>query len=316
MRAMVINGFGGPEVFEEAEVPKPSPGPTQLLVKVLATSVNPVDFKIRRDGYWANLTFPAILGWDVSGVVEEVGAGVTGFKPGDEVFYNAEIGVGQGTYAEYHVTEEAIVAPKPKDVSHLEAAGIPLAGGTAYEGVVTRAKLMVGETALIHAAAGGVGMFAVQIAKAAGAYVFGTCRAENADFVKALGVDRVIDYKTEDYVEVVNAETGGAGVEFVFDTVGGDTITRSVGCTRKWGRIVTIVAPPGDADGAGRKNITIHYEFSQRNRAKMEALRTLVERGQMRPVTDSVMPLTQVAEAHRRLEAGGVRGKIVLDTSK
>jgi NADPH:quinone reductase-like Zn-dependent oxidoreductase len=313
---MVINGFGGPEVFEEAEVPKPSPGPTQLLVKVLATSVNPVDFKIRRDGYWANLTFPAILGWDVSGVVMEVGAGVVDFKPGDEVFYNAEIGVGQGTYAEYHVAEAAIVAPKPKNVSHLEAAGIPLAGGTAYEGVVTRARLMVGETALIHAAAGGVGMFAVQIAKAAGAYVFGTCRAENAEFVKGLGVDRVIDYKTEDYVEVVNAETGGAGVEFVYDTVGGDTITRSVGCTKNWGRIVSIVAPPGDSDGAGRKNITIHYEFSQRYRAKMEAMRIVVERGQMRPVTDSVMPLTQVAEAHRRLEAGGVRGKIVLDTSK
>ena len=248
MRAMVIEGFGGPEVFAERDMPKPVPGPTQVLVKVHAAAVNPVDYKIRRAGMWAGLQFPAILGWDVSGVVEEAGLAVKDFQVGDEVFYCAEIFGAQGAYAEYHAADASIVARKPANVSHIEAASIPLAGGTAWEAVIARAKLMLGETALVHAAAGGVGSLAVQMAKSAGAYVFGTCRGSNADFVKSLGVDRVIDYKNEDYVEVVNRETDGQGVDFVFDTVGGDTLSKSTGCTKAWGRMVGIAGQSAPLD--------------------------------------------------------------------
>ena len=313
MKAMVIDRFGGPEVLEERDMPRPVAGPTQLLVRVVASAVNPVDYKIRQAGAWAGLEFPAILGWDVSGVVEEVGSAVSCFKPGDEVFYCANIFGQQGAYAEYHATEADIVVRKPKGLSHVEAASIPLAGGTAWEAVTARGKLQLGESCLIHAAAGGVGVYAVQMAKAAGAYVFGTCRAENAEFVRSLGADQVIDYRADDYVDVVLGETGGEGVDLVFDTVGGDTVSHSIGCTKRGGRLVTVLSSSGSLDAAAHKNLTLHFVFSPRYRAKMQALRTLAERGQLKPVVDTVMPLAQVAAAHQKLERGGVRGKIVLE---
>jgi NADPH2:quinone reductase len=156
MKAMLITGFGGPEVFELREMPKPEPGPCQILVKVHATSVNPVDYKIRQAGAWAGIKPPAIIGYDVSGVVEDLGDGVEDFQVGDEVYYTPEIFEGQGGYAEYHVAHQAIVARKPSNLSHVEAASIPLAGGTAWDALITRANLHVGETVLIHGA-GGVG---------------------------------------------------------------------------------------------------------------------------------------------------------------
>jgi NADPH2:quinone reductase len=313
---MVIDAFGGPDVFREADMSKPAPGPTQVLVKVHAAAINPVDYKIRQAGAWAGLQFPAILGWDVSGVIEEIGVAVRDFEVGDEVFYCAEIFGCQGAYAEYHVTEASVVAHKPANLTHFEAASIPLAGGTAWEGVIVRAKLRVGETALIHAGAGGVGSAAIQIAKAAGARVFATSRAANLDLLHELGADRAIDYRTEDVVAVVLAETGGAGVDFTFDTVGGDTLTQSIEATKPWGRIAAVVPSSAPIDAAFHKNLTIHFEFSPRNRAKMEALRTLAERGQLKPIIETVLPLSHVAQAHERLEMGCVRGKIVLDTSR
>jgi NADPH2:quinone reductase len=317
MRAMIIKDFGGPEVFEQREVSKPVPKPKQVLVKVLATSVNPLDYQTRRGDYKAFVQLPAIIGSDVSGIVEAVGEAVTGFEVGDEVYYTPQIFGGDGSYAEYHVADESIVAHKPASISHLEAASLSLTGGTAWEALVMRGKLQVGESILVHAGAGGVGSIAIQLAKAIGAYVFTTCSKQNTDFVRSLGADYTIDYKSEDYVEVVNRETGNKGVDFVFDTIGGDIIEKSPLVMSEFGRLTTIVdiAQPQLLLAHWEKNTTIHFIFTQQNRAKLDALRLLIERGQVKPLIDSVMPLSEVAKAHERVERGGVRGKVVLDSN-
>jgi len=313
MKAMVITGFGGPEVFEEREVPTPRPSGNEVLVKVSATSVNPVDYKIRRHGEWAGVKPPAIIGYDVSGMIEEVGQEVRDFKVGDEVFYTADIFSGQGCYAQYHVAKAAIVARKPSNLSHIEAAGIPLAGCTAWDSLFTRAQLRIGEFVLIHAGAGGVGSLAIQMAKTAGAHVFTTCSPHNMDLVKSLGADRAIDYRSEDFVEAVLRETSGAGVDVVLDTVGGKTLARSIMAARRHGRIATILRSTEDLSAALLRNTTIHFVFLERARYKLDILADLIEHDQLKPVIDSVMPLREVAKAHQKLEKGGVRGKIILE---
>jgi len=312
MRAMVIKSFGGPDVFEAQDLPTPQPGPGELLVKVYATSVNPVDYKIRQNGTWAGVQPPAVIGYDVSGVVAALGDSVGDFAVGDEVFYTPDIFAGPGSYAEYHVAHESIVARKPDNVSHTEAASIPLAGGTAWDAIVTRAQLRPGERVLVHAAAGGVGSLAVQIAKTAGATVYATCSSRSRDLVEQLGADVVIDYRSENVAEVIGRETNGEGGDVVFDTVGGDTIAHNIAITKPGGRIVSVVNTSGDLNAAYGKNITLHFLFLQRARTKLDALREQIERGRIKPVIDSVLPLENVAEAHAKLERGGVRGKIVL----
>jgi len=314
MRAMVITDFGGPEVFEERNVPEPVPGPTQVLVEVRATSVNPVDYKIRQAGSWAGVTPPAIIGYDVSGVVAEVGDAVEDFEAGDEVFYTPEIFTGQGSYAEYHVADASIVAPKPPSLLHTEAAGLPLAGGIAWDALVVAGGLQVGETVLIHGA-GGVGSLAVQIAKASGARVMAVCSGYMVETARELGADVAIDYTSEDFVAVIDEVLKG-GVDLVLDTVGGDVLDRSIEVTKDFGMLVGIVSTAVDLRKAGAKNLLIQKMFLQRARYKLMALHALVERGQLRPVIADLMPLDQVAEAHRRLEEGGVKGKIVLQVAE
>ena len=314
MKAMLIKEFGDPGVFEAKEVGQPEIRPNDVLVRVHATSVNPVDLSIREAGQWAGIKPPAIIGYDVSGVVEDVGSAVEDFVVGDEVFYTPEIFIGAGSYAEYHAAHEQIVAHKPVNLSHEEAAGIPLAGATAFQALILRAELQVGETVLIHGA-GGVGSAAIQIAKAAGAYVLVTCSDYMVETAEALGADRAINYKSEDFVDVVNEATDNFGVEVVLDTVGGDLLTRSLAVTKPFGRIVGIVSTDAGVSAAFPKNITVHPLFLQRDQYKLKALRDLIERGQLKPVIDTVMPLDDVAEAHRRLEAGGVKGKLVLNVA-
>ena len=195
MKAMVLTSFGGPEVFEQREVTRPEPGPCDLLVRIVATSANPCDFQTRRGDYKEWVSCPAIIGIDASGVVEAVGSDVTRFKVGDEVFYEMELFTRPGTFAEYNLVDESIVALKPENVSHFEAASLPLVFGTAYGCLIERAKLQIGESVLVHAGAGGVGSVAIQIAKAAGAKVFTTCSTRSVEFVESLGADVVIDYK-------------------------------------------------------------------------------------------------------------------------
>ncbi len=314
MKAVLLTGFGGGEVLEPVEIPDPEPGPGQLLVRIKAAAVNPVDYQTRRGDYRDEVELPAVIGSDLSGVVEAIGPEARDFQPGDEVFAQPRIFGEGGGYAQYAVIDEAIVARKPAGISHEEAACIPCAGGTAWECLVVRGGLRAGETVLIHAAAGGVGSFAVQIARAAGARVFATCSPRGADFVRSINVDRLIDYTQEDYVDVIRDETS-EGVDLVLDTIGGDAIERAGSVLRQFGRLASIVdiATPQNLLPLWDRNATVHFVFNPPDREKLEALGRLAERGQVRSYVDSVVPLSRVAEAHARLEAGGVQGKIVLD---
>ncbi|MCD0497568.1 zinc-dependent alcohol dehydrogenase family protein [Achromobacter sp. MY14] len=316
MKAVVLNAFGGPESFALQELPKPVPQAGQVLVRVHATSINPLDYQVRRGDYPDLVPLPAITGHDVSGVVEAVGPGVTAFVPGDEVWYTPQIFDGQGSYAEYHVAAESIVGKKPPSLSHLEAASLTLVGGTAWEALVVRAGLRVGESILIHGGAGGVGHVAIQLAKSIGAKVYTTAREANFEFARRMGADAVIDYAKEDYVDAILRETGGRGVDVVFDTIGGDTLSRSADVLAQLGRVVSIVdiAQPQNLLQAWGKNASYHFVFTRQNRGKLDELSALIERGQLRPHVGAVYPLADIAQAHARLEApnNGLQGKIAI----
>ncbi|MFB6095297.1 MAG: zinc-binding dehydrogenase [Halodesulfurarchaeum sp.] len=313
MRAMVITEFGGTDVFEEREVPRPEPGPTEVLVRVHATSVNPVDTKIRQAGSWAGVEPPEPIGYDVSGVVADVGDGVSDFAVGDPVFYTPEIFEGEGSYAEYHVADESIVAHKPPSLEHTEAAALPLAGGTAWDAVVERTEVGPGEVVLVHGT-GGVGSIAVQLALASGARVVPVSSPETADDMEAFGAERAINYREEDFVEVLE-ETFEDPVDVVVDTVGGETLAESMEVVRPHARLVTVQPPEGDWGSAYLENPTVHLLFLERERYKLDGLRRMVEQGALEPYIDSVLPLSEVAEAHDRVEAGGLSGKVVLDVA-
>ncbi|MBT2328647.1 zinc-dependent alcohol dehydrogenase family protein [Pseudomonas fluorescens] len=316
MKAMILKSFGGPESFELSDVPKPVPGAGQVLVRVHATSINPLDYQVRRGDYADLVPLPAITGHDVSGVVEDVGPGVTSFAPGDEVWYTPQIFDGPGSYAEYHVAAESIIGRKPKSLSHLEAASLTLVGGTVWEALTVRAVLRVGESILIHGGAGGVGHVAIQVAKAIGARVFTTVREANFEFARRMGADVLIDYEKEDYVDAILRETDGHGVDVVFDTIGGDTLTRSPDVLAQLGRVVSIVdiAKPQNLVQAWGKNASYHFVFTRQNRGKLDELSALVERGQLRPHVGAVYSLADLALAHARLESpnNGLQGKIAI----
>lgn len=316
MKAMMLKSFGGPEVFELRDVPKPVPGAGQVLVRVHATSINPLDYQVRRGDYSDLVPLPAITGHDVSGVIEEVGPGVTAFVPGDEVWYTPQIFEGPGSYAEYHVAAQGIVGKKPASLSHLEAASLSLVGGTAWEALTVRAALKVGESILIHGGAGGVGHVAIQLAKAIGARVFTTVREANVEFARSMGADVIIDYEKQDYVDVINRETDGRGVDVVFDTIGGNTLSRSPDVLAQLGRVVSIVdiAQPQNLIQAWGKNASYHFVFTRQNRGKLDELSTLVERGQLRPQVGAVYSLADLALAHARLESpnNGIQGKVAI----
>lgn len=316
MKAIVLKSFGGPESFELCDVPKPEPLAGQVLVRVHATSINPLDCQVRRGDYASLTPLPAITGHDVSGVVEKAGPGVTAFSPGDEVWYTPQIFDGQGSYAEYHVAAESIIGRKPAALSHLEAASLTLVGGTVWEALIVRVALRVGESILIHGGAGGVGHAAIQLAKATGARVFTTVREANVAFARGLGADVLIDYETEDYVDAVMRETGGRGVDVVFDTIGGATLSRSPEALAQLGRVVTIVdtAQPQNLIQAWGKNASYHFVFTRQNRGKLDELSALVERGQLKPHVGAVYTLADIPLAHARLESphSGLQGKIAI----
>jgi NADPH2:quinone reductase len=317
MRAVVLDRFGGPEVLQLRDIPAPpEPGPGQILVRVHASGTNPVDAKLRQDASWAGLRPPLVLGYDASGVVERVGPGVTDFARGDEVYFTPEIfGTASGTYAELTVVPAAIVARKPRNLSHVEASAVPLAGGTAYEAIVRRLQLTVGETILIHGGAGGVGSFAVQIAKAMGARVIATAGREHQGELKRLGAHVALDYRQGSIAERVMLETEGRGVDATFDTVGKNVIA-SFSATRPFGRVATILGASGDLTPLYMRNLTLHGVFLIRERKRLDELRRMIERGQLSPVIDRTLPMEKVSDAHRRLDSGHGRGKIVLDIAR
>lgn len=315
MKAIVMQAVGGPEVLQWMDVPAPTAGPNQLLVRVHAAGVNPIDYKLRKTGA---LGFGPgkILGFDAAGVVEAVGPGVTDFRPGDKVFYSPDFSA-PGAYAEFNLVRADLAAPMPEHLTFQQAAALPLAGMTAWDGLFTRGQLMLGHTVLITAANGGVGSLALQMAKAAGACAIVTCSTRSLEFVNSLatacgrGADRVLNYQTENWSDIIKAEFP-AGLDLVYDCAGQDVVSRSIPLMKPLGRIVTIVNPAGKLDEAYRRNVAIHYEFLQRRGTILHYLKTLADRRQLIPLIDSVLPLADAAEAHRRLEAGGIKGKIVL----
>lgn len=320
MKAVVLARFGGADAFELRDVPVPHVGPRQVRVRVHATAVNPLDYQIRRGDYADQVPLPAIIGHDISGVIEEAGTHVTEFRAGDAVYYTPRIFGGPGSYAEQHVAEVGLVGRKPENLSHLEAASLTLVGGTVWEALVTRARLTVGETILIHAGAGGVGTIAIQVAKAIGAQVITTARAGDHELVRSLGADAAIDFASADYVEAVTELTRGKGVDVVFDTIGGDTLTRSPLALADFGRVVSIVdlAQPQNLIAAWGRNAAYHFVFTRQNRGKLDALTTLVERGLVRPVVGATLPLARMGEAHQILEdrrSYALRGKIAIDVA-
>ncbi|WP_439855168.1 zinc-dependent alcohol dehydrogenase family protein [Pseudomonas yamanorum] len=319
MNALILNSFGGPESFELCDVPKPVPHAGQVLVRVHATSINPLDYQLRRGDYSGLVPLPAITGHDVSGVVEEVAPGVTTFAPGDEVWYTPQIFEGPGSYAEYHVAHESIIGKKPSSLSHLEAASLSLVGGTAWEALVVRGALKVGESILVHGGAGGVGHVAIQLAKAMGAKVFTTVREANAEFARSMGADVIIDYEKEDYVDVIQRETAGRGVDVVFDTIGGNTLSRSPDALAQLGRVVSIVdiSHPQNLVQAWGKNASYHFVFTRQNRGKLDEMSALIANGKLRPHLGAVYSLADIPLAHSRLESpnNGIQGKIAIAVS-
>ncbi|WP_329051273.1 zinc-binding dehydrogenase [Amycolatopsis sp. NBC_01488] len=312
MRAVVMTEFGDPDILSVEDVDRPEPGPGEILVRVVASGTNPVEAKIRQGVAMPGLELPAVLGGDVSGVVEAVGPGVREFSVGDEVFYTPELTTRSGSYAELNVVAAAIVAPKPRGLSHVEAAAIPLAGGTAWEAIVRRLAVRPGETVLVHAGAGGVGTFAVQFAIAAGARVLATAGPDNQDLVRELGAEP-IDYHRDDPVDVAFERTGGAGADAVLDLVGGENLVKSCAATRAFGRIATVLPPKGELTPLYQRNQQLHGIMLTRERRRLEELTPVFERGQARPVVQEVLPLDQVRKVHERLDSGHGRGKTILD---
>ncbi|MGW6496065.1 NADP-dependent oxidoreductase [Nonomuraea angiospora] len=309
MKAIRQDVLGGPEVLKTVEVERPVPGPTEVLVRVEAAGLNPTDWKTRAGGGFLRDELPFVLGYDVSGVVEDSGVGQALYKPGDEVFGMLKYPDGHGAFAEYVTAPSRHFVRKPAAVDHVQAAGIPLAGLTAYQALVDVAGLKGGQRVLIHAAAGGVGHLAVQIAKARGAYVIGTASAAKHEFLRGLGADELVDYRSEDFAEVVR------DVDVVLETIGGDYGLRSLRSLRKGGTIVSLVLSdlsPELHRQAAELGIRSEGMLVEPDHAAMRALAALVEAGRLRVEIAAALPLAEAAKAHELGETNRVTGKIVL----
>ncbi|MDN3239982.1 NADP-dependent oxidoreductase [Glycomyces tritici] len=307
MRAVTQTALGGPEVLALKEVERPEPYYGEIQVRVRAAGVNPVDPAAREIGLYIGQP-PFILGWDVSGVVEKVGIGVTRFKPGDEVFGMPRFPHQAGTHAEFVTAPSRQFARKPAALSHLEAAGLPLCGLTAWQALVDNAGLAAGQSVLIHAAAGGIGHLAVQIAKARGAHVIATASAGKHDFVRALGADEVIDYRAVDFTEAV------ADVDVALTTLAGDYAARSVSVIRDGGVLAQLYYSLRDAEfpEAVARGIRTDFMLVEPDEIGLKALAALADEGKLKVHVSQTFPLEDFVKAHEAMESGGAIGKIVL----
>ena len=311
MRAVQQQTLGEPDVLAVVDLPRPTPRTNEVLIRVEAASVNPTEWKHRANGGFLGEP-PFVLGWDLSGVVEEVGIGVARFSPGDEVFGMLSYPFGHGAHAEYVAAPAAWFAPKPASLDHVQAAALPLVSLTAWQALVENARIQPGQRVLIHAAAGGVGHVAVQLAKARGAHVIGTASSEKHDFLREIGVDEPIDYREVDIAEAVS------DVDAVLDTIGGDTSLASLRTLRPGGIVVSIL-PVGSDDlyrEAERLGVRAVRMLVDASRHDLVSITDLVEQGSLRATISEVFPLEQVAEAHRRGETGRTTGKMVLTTGR
>lgn len=308
MKAIVIEQYGGEDQLVERDLPKPKLKGNQVLVEMHATSINPIDWKLR-EGHLKDaikLNFPIILGWDAAGVISEVGSEVTQFKVGDEVF--ARPAMENGTYAEYVAIDENLVAQKPKGIDFNTAAAVPLAGLTAWQCLVDYGKIKKGDKVLIQAGSGGVGSFAIQIAKSFGAHVLSTASGKNEDLLKEFGVDEFIDYKTTDFTEVAK------DMDIVLDSMGGEVLEKSYDVLKPGGHLVTTI---GQIDEQKAKDKQIHAEsmWLEPDGKQLAELGELMEKGEVKPYIGHTFPLTQdgLREAHKLSATHHAKGKIVIE---
>ena len=303
MKAIRIHQYGGPEVLAQVEMQRPTPAPDEVLIKVHAASINPIDWKLRA-GHVKEvfpLTFPSTLGWDVSGTVEEAADKATQFKRGDEVYALVK----GGGYAEYVVAKATVVAKKPRTLDHVHAAAVPVTGLTAWQALFEVAQLRAGQKVLIHAAAGGVGNFAVQLAKARGAYVIGTASSKNHAFLSDLGVDKAVDSQKTRFEDAVR------DMDVVLDTVGGETQERSFKVLKKGGILVSLVQPPSQ-ELATKYGVRALFYGGHASSSDLAEIAKLIDDGKVKTVVETVLPLAEARRAHELSETGHARGKIVL----
>jgi NADPH:quinone reductase-like Zn-dependent oxidoreductase len=306
MRAVMFDSYGSPQVLTLKEVPSPQTAAGEVLVRVHAAGVNPLDWKVRAGHVkaWLQHRLPLIPGWDVSGVVEAVGSGVRAFKVGDAVYGMLDF-THNGAYAEYVATGTRNLAPKPGSIDHVHAAAVPLAALTAWQALFNVARLTLGQTVLIHGAAGGVGHFAVQFAKWKGARVIGTASSGNEGFLRELGADEVIDYRTRPFEEVVH------DVDVVFDPIGGDTQERSWKVLKKGGVLVATLGI-SSPEAATEHGVRGEGVMVGPDNAQLTQIATLIDAENVKPAVSAVLPLAEAARAHELSQTGHVRGKIVL----
>ncbi|GAA0493093.1 NADP-dependent oxidoreductase [Salinibacillus aidingensis] len=308
MKAVVIEEYGGRNQLKMKEIPKPEIGEHQVLVEMYATSINPIDWKVR-EGYLKEglpFEFPVILGWDAAGVITETGSKVTKFQIGDEVFARPDT-TAKGTYAEYTVVDEHLLAPKPKNLDFKEAASVPLTGLTAWQCLVDFSNINKGNKVLIHAGAGGVGSFAIQIAKHFGAYVASTASGKNEDLLTELGVDEFINYKEQNFEDILH------DYDIVVDTLGGEIMDKSFQVLKDGGKLVSIAGNP-DEEKAKARNIKAGFLWLEPDGEQLDQLGKLIEAGKVKPVVGHEFPFSEegIKEAHKLSETHHAKGKIVI----
>jgi NADPH:quinone reductase-like Zn-dependent oxidoreductase len=306
MKAVRIHEYGDRSVLRYEECPVPQISDDEVLVKIIATSVNPIDWKVRAGSMKESdpHDFPLILGWDVAGIIEKVGPRVTTFSPGDAIYARPDANR-NGAYAEYIAVRESEVAFKPETISFMDAASLPLASITAWSSVIDRGEIRAGQSILIHAGSGGVGSIAVQLTKWKGAYVISTTSAANLDLVKSLGADEVIDYQSTDFKDVVK------NVDVVFDTIGGQVQDDSWSVLKAGGILVSVVHPPTETR-AGKTGVRGSFVRIRPNASILRQLAKLVDDGVVRPVVEAEFSLKNIQKAHELSESGHAQGKIVI----
>jgi len=316
MKAMVLKDFGGVENFQIELIPEPQISPDEVLVKVKSIGIDPIDIKTRQGSGMASRydkSKPIILGWDISGVVTQVGEKVTGFKEGDEVFGTVNF-PGKGvSYAEYAAAPADQVVKKPVNITHNEAAAATQSPLTAWQSLVDNGKIKQGDKVLIHGAAGGVGNYAVQIARHFDTTVVGTASGEDADFVKGLGADVVIDYKTQKFEDIEK------DFDLILDTVGGENFVRSLKVLKPEGTILLLPSDKKDAaeKAANEHNIKNYMHVMMYSDGKdMQKISGMLADGSMKVFVNKVFPFEQIPQAHQQMESGSNKGKIVIDMSK